>query len=148
VSAFGVRFVIPVDEDWPGTIIAVNLGGALLPLVLSAYLSHQVGHVLKLALVALLVAAVTHHFARIEPGIGGVVPVIVPPAAAALLAWFIAPEVRAAAAFVGGTIGTLVGADLLNLRGMRNSGAAVASIGGAGTYDGIFITGIVAVPLA
>lgn len=117
VSAFGVRYVIPIVEDWPGTIIAVNLGGALLPIVLSAYLFHRVGHALQPVLVALLVAAVTHRFARVEPG-------------------------------VGGTIGTLVGADLLNLRGMRNSGAAVASIGGAGTLDGIFITGIVAVLLA
>jgi uncharacterized membrane protein len=148
VSAFGVRYVIPVVEDWPGTVIAVNLGGALLPLVLSVYLSRQVGHVPQLALVAVLVAAVTHHFARVEPGVGVVVPVIVPPLAAALLAWFIAPDVRAAAAFVGGTIGTLVGADLLNLGGMRGSGAAVASIGGAGTFDGIFVTGIVAVLLA
>ena len=65
--------------------------------------------------------------------------------AAALLAWSIAPEVRAAAAFAGGTIGTLVGADLLNLRGMRNSGAAVASIG-VGTFDGIFTTGIITTP--
>jgi uncharacterized membrane protein len=38
--------------------------------------------------------------------------------------------------------------DLLNLRGMRNVGAPVASIGGAGTFDGIFVTGIVAVLLA
>lgn len=148
VSAFGVRYVVPVVEDWPGTVIAVNLGGALLPAVLSAYLVHQVGHSSRLVLVALLVAAVTHRAARVEPGVGVVVPIIIPPAAAALLAWLIAPEVRAAAAYVGGTIGTLVGADLLNLRGMRGSGAAVASIGGAGTFDGIFVTGIVAVLLA
>jgi uncharacterized membrane protein len=126
----------------------VNLGGALLPAVLSAYLLHQVGHGSRLVLVALLVAAVTHRAARVEPGVGVVVPIIIPPAAAALLAWLIAPEVRAAAAYGGGTIGTLVGAELLNLRGMRGSGAAVASIGGAGTFDGIFVTGIVAVLLA
>jgi uncharacterized membrane protein len=126
----------------------VNLGGALLPVALSAFLFHEVGHGPQLVAVALLVAAVTHHFARVEPGVGVVVPIIIPTAAAALLAWFIAPEVRAAAAYVGGTIGTLVGADLLNLRNMRGSGAAVASIGGAGTFDGIFITGIVAVLLA
>jgi uncharacterized membrane protein len=86
VSAFGVRYAIPVVDDWPGTIIAVNLGGALLPLVLSVYLSHQVGHLPQLAIVAVLVAAVTHHFARIEPGVGVVVPVIVAPVVAVLLA--------------------------------------------------------------
>jgi uncharacterized membrane protein len=98
--------------------------------------------------VSALVAAVTHRFARVEPGVGVVVPIWIPPAAAALAAWWLAPEVRAAAAYVGGTLGTLIGADLLNLGRMRGSGAPVASIGGAGTFDGIFVTGIVAVLLA
>jgi uncharacterized membrane protein len=52
---------------------------------------------------------------------------------------------RDAVAFISGVIGTLIGADLLNLRDL---GAPVASSGGAGTFDGIFLTGIVAVLLA
>jgi uncharacterized membrane protein len=51
-------------------------------------------------------------------------------------------------AYVAGTIGTLVGADLLNLRRVQDLGAPVVSIGGAGTFDGIFVTGILAVLLA
>ena len=47
--------------------------------------------------------------------------------------------------FISGVIGTLIGADLRNLRDL---GAPVASIGGAGTFDGIFLIGIVAVLLA
>jgi uncharacterized membrane protein len=39
-------------------------------------------------------------------------------------------------------------ADLLNLGVVQGLGAPVASIGGAGTFDGIFLTGIVAVLLA
>lgn len=148
VSAYGVRYSIPVVESWPGTIIAVNVGGALLPVLLSAYLVHALGHATQLLGVVALVAAVTHRFARLEPGVGIVLPILVPPLAAALAAWFIAPEVRAAAAYVGGTLGTLVGADLLHLRDLRTSGAPIASIGGAGTFDGIFVTGIVAVLLA
>lgn len=42
----------------------------------------------------------------------------------------------------------LIGADLLNLGAVRGLGAPVASIGGAGTFDGIFVTGILAVLLA
>ncbi|UCF95656.1 MAG: DUF1614 domain-containing protein [Desulfobacterales bacterium] len=42
----------------------------------------------------------------------------------------------------------MIGADLLNLDALQGLGAPVASIGGAGTYDGIFLTGIVAVLLA
>jgi uncharacterized membrane protein len=41
-----------------------------------------------------------------------------------------------------------VGADLLNLRKASNLGAPVMSIGGAGTFDGVFLTGIIAVLLA
>jgi uncharacterized membrane protein len=45
-------------------------------------------------------------------------------------------------------MGTLIGADLLNLGNIAKLGAPVASIGGAGTFDGIFLTGILAVLLA
>ena len=45
-------------------------------------------------------------------------------------------------------MGTLIGADLLNLDKISGLGAPVASIGGAGTFDGIFLTGILAVLLA
>jgi uncharacterized membrane protein len=54
----------------------------------------------------------------------------------------------AALAYVSGSLGTLIGADLLNLEAVRGRGAPVASIGGAGTFDGIFLTGIMAVLLA
>ena len=148
VTAFGVRYVIPVIERWPGTILAVNLGGAVMPVLLSAYLVLRVGHGLRIGLVAALVAVICHRFARTVPGVGIAIPTLVPPLVAAAAAWLLAPDVRAAAAYVGGTIGTLVGADLMNLRQLRGMGAPVASIGGAGTFDGIFVTGIVAVLLA
>jgi uncharacterized membrane protein len=51
-------------------------------------------------------------------------------------------------AYIAGSMGTLIGADLTNLDKVRGLGAPVASIGGAGTFDGIFLTGILAVLLA
>jgi uncharacterized membrane protein len=45
-------------------------------------------------------------------------------------------------------VGTLIGADLLNLDVVRGLGAPVASIDGAGTFDGIFLIGGMAVLLA
>ena len=45
-------------------------------------------------------------------------------------------------------MGTLIGADLTNLHRISGLGAQVASIGGAGTFDGIFLSGILAVILA
>jgi Protein of unknown function (DUF1614) len=58
------------------------------------------------------------------------------------------PAAVAGLAYAGGTLGTLLGADLVNLPKVRRLGAPVVSIGGAGTFDGVFITGIVAVLLA
>ncbi len=54
----------------------------------------------------------------------------------------------AALAYVSGSLGTLIGADPLNLDAVRRLGAPVASMGWAGTFDGIFLTGITAVLLA
>ena len=52
------------------------------------------------------------------------------------------------AAYVAGVLGTLIGADLSNLHAIPKLGAPVASIGGAGTLDGVFLSGIMAVLLA
>jgi len=81
-------------------------------------------------------------------GVGIAVPIFVPPVVTALVAVLIARQHAAVLAYAGGSLGTLIGADLLNLGVVRGLGAPVASIGGAGTFDGIFLTGIVAVLLA
>jgi uncharacterized membrane protein len=73
---------------------------------------------------------------------------LVPPLAAAAAALFLAPTAPAAAAYVSGTLGALLGADVLNLSKIGALGAPVVSIGGAGTADGVFLTGILAVLLA
>jgi uncharacterized membrane protein len=92
-----------------------------------------------------LVSAVTFAAARPVRGVGIVVPTLVPPAAAVAAGWLIGAQAPAAVAFVSGTVGTLVGADLLNLWRVRTLGAPVVAIGGAGTFDGIFVTGVIAV---
>jgi uncharacterized membrane protein len=38
VSFFGMEYVIPTVTNWPGTVIAVNVGGAVIPGLLSLYL--------------------------------------------------------------------------------------------------------------
>jgi uncharacterized membrane protein len=42
----------------------------------------------------------------------------------------------------------LIGADLLNLDKLHGLGAPMASLGGAGIFDGIFLMGLLAVLLA
>jgi uncharacterized membrane protein len=129
--------------------VAVNAGGCLVPLAFSAYLIHH--HPLGLAQVLLattLVAAVSHVMSRPIPGIGIGMPILVAPVTAAVAGVLLGAEVSAPLAYVCGTLGVLIGADLLRLKDVRHLGAPVASIGGAGTFDGIFITGFVAVLLA
>ena len=95
-----------------------------------------------------VITAIVHMLAYPVPGVGIAVPVFVAPVATALVALLLARENAAALAYVSGSLGTLIGADLLNLDTVRGLGAPVASIGGAGTFDGIFLTGIMAVLLA
>jgi uncharacterized membrane protein len=129
-------------------LLAVNLGGAVIPIVLSAYLIVRNGLGWQAVVGIAVVSGAVHRAARPIPGVGIVVPTFLPPAAAAITAWMIGADATAALAYVSGTLGTLIGADLLNLHRVRQLDAPVLSIGGAGTFDAIFVTGILAVILA
>ena len=148
VEVFGMRHVVPVVQDWPATIIAVNVGGAVVPTLVSLYLVATTGLGVTTLVAVGFVAAVVHAVARPVPGLGIAVPTLVPPLAAAAVAVLLSPGAAPALAYVGGSLGTLIGGDLLNLHRVRGLGAPIASIGGAGTFDGIFVTGVLAVLLA
>jgi len=94
------------------------------------------------------VAGVSHWLAQPVPGVGIAVPTFVPALTAAISAWVLSRRYAAPLAYIGGSMGTLIGADLLNLGRIQGLGAPVASIGGAGTFDGIFLTAILAVLIA
>jgi len=148
VKWFGIVYVAPRVVRTGTKILAVNVGGAVIPTVLSGYLiaRNHLGWT-TIAAVA-MVALITHGAARVVPGVGIVVPMFIPPIAAAVSAWVFALHAVAALAYVAGTIGTLIGGDLSNLRKVKELDAPVLSIGGAGTFDGIFVTGVLAVLLA
>jgi uncharacterized membrane protein len=95
-----------------------------------------------------VVALVTHLVAKPVPGVGIALPIFLPPILAALTAVLLDRERSAPIAYVAGSLGTLLGADILNLYRLQELGAPVASIGGAGISDGVFLTGIIAVLLA
>lgn len=131
------------------TLIAVNVGGCLIPLFFSAYLLRNHPIAIPSAVLAVaLVATVSFVMSRPIPGLGIGMPMLVAPLSAAIVALLIAPRESAPLAYISGTIGVLIGADLLRLKDIRKMGTPFASIGGAGTFDGIFMTGIVAVLLA
>ncbi len=148
VDFFGMQYVVPVVAHWPGTLIAVNVGGAVIPTLMSVYLLAKYELWIKGALATAAVALVIHWLADPVPGVGIAVPVFAPAIATAVAALVLAREQAAPLAYIAGSLGTLIGADLTNLDKISGLGAPVASIGGAGTFDGIFMTGILAVLLA
>ena len=148
VDFFGMRYVVPLVVASPGTVLAVNVGGAMIPTLMSTYLVIRYQLWLKAAIAIAAIALIIHSMATPVHGIGIAVPVFVPVVATAILAFILSREYAAPLAYIGGSMGTLIGADLLNLDKIGSLGAPVASIGGAGTFDGIFLTGILAVLLA
>ena len=151
VSFFGIRYRIPrVAYGETYTEVEVNVGGALLPAGMSVFLLtiSPISIIYSSLIGVLAVTIVTHLVARPVRGVGIQTPTFVPPIAAAVAAIILSPASPAVVAYVSGTFGALIGADLLNLGKIPDLGAPVASIGGAGTFDGVFVTGIVAVILA
>jgi uncharacterized membrane protein len=147
VDFFGMRYVIPVIEQREQTVIAINVGGAVVPTVISLYLLLTTGLFLSGVVGIAIVSAIVHRMAQLVPGVGIAVPLFIPPVVAAATGILLAPDHAPALAYIAGTMGCLIGADLLNLHRLAGLGAPVASIGGAGTFDGIFLTGIIAVLL-
>lgn len=94
------------------------------------------------------VAAVCHLLARPSRGLGIALPVFVSVITTAFVALLFSHRRAAPLAYTVGSVGTLIGADLLNLGSIQGLGVPIASIGGAGTFDGIFLTGVLAVLFA
>jgi len=145
---FGVGHVIPEVHDWQRTVIAANVGGALIPTILSLYLIVKNSIYVRSVIGVAVVAWVVHQFAQPVKGLGISVPIYIPPIAAVVTAMILSWRNAAPLGYVVGSLGTLIGADILNLDKVRGLGAPVASIGGAGTFDGVFLAGIIAVLLA
>jgi len=145
ISYFGVTYVVPVVRDFAATVLAVNVGGALIPIALSLYLirKHRLFGLSVLGIA--IVAAVCHLLARPVPGLGIAEPILAPALTTAAVALVLAGRRAGPLAYISGSLGTLIGADVLNLNKIQGLGAPIASIGGAGTFDGIFITGLLAV---
>ena len=147
-TVFGRAYVPPPLVHRGTMIVAINVGGALVPVLVSLYLFMR--HRMKLRMLAgtAIVAGTVHALATMVPGVGIAVPMLLPPLAAVLVALVLAWRRAPPLAYVAGSMGALIGADLLNLPRIAQIGAPVVSIGGAGTFDGVFLTGIIAGLLA
>lgn len=159
-TMFGYFYRIP--DVSTTTVLAVNVGGAVIPVLISCYLLYRLsampgaaGGVIAALIGVVFVTIVTNRVARPVPGLGIATPVLIPPLCALICGIFLPAffipgsseaivAARPIVAYVGGTLGTLIGADIMNLNRIGELGAPVASIGGAGTFDGVFLTGIIA----
>ncbi len=131
------------------TLIAINVGGCIIPVLFSAYLFITQPLMLHEVLTGVMLVTLVSYFCSFPvKGVGIGMPMLIAPVAAAIIAIILNDELSAPLAYISGTMGVLTGADLLNFRHVSRMGAMVASIGGAGTFDGIFMTGILAVLLA
>jgi uncharacterized membrane protein len=130
-------------------VIAVNVGGCLIPVGLCLYfISLELIDPSKMIIAIAAITALSFKFSRLIPGMGVGMPIFMAPLTSALLALLIDPEHAAHLAYISGVLGVLIGADILRLNSIAALGAPVAAIGGAGTFDGIFMTGIIAALLA
>jgi len=130
------------------TTIALNVGGAVIPTAVSIYILTRLADVGGVLLATAVVGLVCYKLARPVPGLGIAMPLLLPALIAAASALLLVPSAAPPAAYVAGSMGALIGADILHLGRIPELGARVASIGGAGTFDGIFFTGVFAVLLA
>ena len=142
---FNILFYVPPRVS--DQVLAVNLGGAIVPTGFSLYLLLTRAPLWQTAAATAIVAIAAKLIARPRPGVGIVMPVWIPPLLCVCLALLLAPHNAPPVAYVSGTMGTLIGADLLNFASFRRLGG-VLSIGGAGVFDGVFLVGIAAAFLA
>lgn len=125
--------------------IAINVGGAVIPILLSLWLLPHT-HILRTLALTAIVAVVVHLNATVVPGAGVEMPIWIAPLVAAVGALILTFGDRAAPmAYFAGSIGALLGADISNLGHLAALGPGTLSIGGAGVFDGVFLSGFVAV---
>ena len=130
-------------------IVAVNVGGCLIPLGLSFYfMSLQLIDPIKIIIGVFAITLLSYKSSELIPGFGVGMPIFLAPLSAALIALVIDPEHAGQLAYMSGVLGVLIGADLLRIKNIAQLGTSIAVIGGAGTFDGIFLTGLIAALLA
>ena len=153
-GAYGLGGLFPqFQRQTRETVIAVNLGGCIIPTLIALYELRFVAEQGTEALTAAALAAAVNIFAcyrlaRPMPGVGIGMPALITPLIAAAVAMLLAPDYAPPVAFIAGVAGPLIGTDLLHLKDISKISVGTLSIGGAGTFDGIILSGIVAAYLA
>jgi len=144
IVLFGMHRLAQGLAELPGTIVAINIGGAIIPIAVSLYLIQKNNLWRTGLMTTACVAAVSYWLAYPVAGAGIALPLLIPVVVTAVMAVLISRDDATSLAYIGGSLGTLLGADILNLESLQHSTTPAASIGGAGTFDGVFLTGLIA----
>jgi uncharacterized membrane protein len=159
-AIFGLQRILP--NDWTSVshrvvskymVIAVNVGGCLIPAAIALYEILRAAkqgsyEFFVLCLITGINIIVCYRLARPIPNLGIGMPALIPPLVAVLPAIIFVPHFAPPVAFTAGVLGPLIGADLLHLKDVDRLRTRVVSIGGAGTFDGIVLSGMIAALLA
>ena len=137
---------LPLHKVRQQTIVALNVGGGLIPVLVALYQLIR-SDTLAILAVTVIVTIVSYYSAHIVPGIGIQINALNSPLTAVLTAVLIAEPQASSVALAGGILGTLIGADLLHLKEIERMSPGVLSIGGAGVFDGIAMCGLFALLL-
>jgi uncharacterized membrane protein len=147
----------PVPAEFPVTELSINLGGAVIPLVVSIYLLFQAYQLegdmplIGAGIALMIVALITRMSTTIIPPYGVRAPLLVPAVSALVLGLILGGGTglpAAVIAFAGGSIGTVLGAGFLILPQIRNRGVSRISIGGSGMFGAVILCGLLAALIA
>lgn len=108
------------------TILAVNLGGCVIPTLVAVYEIFQLLgdswiNLFPIVLAVAINTGVCYRLAKPVEGIGIAMPACLSPLVAALTALLLAPDEAPPVAFVAAVFGPLLGADVLHIREIRAS---------------------------
>ena len=121
-------------------VIAVNVGGAIIPLFICLYLLGK-APIKKTIIATLISSLIFYRLAKPMPMVGITIPLFIPPLIAATLALLLSPRNPTPIAYISGVLGVLIGVDLMHINCLLTPG--IMSIGGAGVFDGIFMVGVI-----
>ena len=148
---FGKKSMVQVTESrffgltkkvvWRPQGVSINVGGALIPLLITGYFLSQIPFE-PLIIVTLVVTFFSFLGARFVKEKGVFISMILPVLFSAFFSILLAPEEAMQVAFSGGVLGVLFGADIFYLPWILRKNGGVMSIGGAGIFDGIFLVGL------
>ncbi len=148
-SMFGIFADIPLIVS-RRSLLNINLGGALIPLIIACALIYKRKFgIVKIIVGVAAVSALAYSISRYEPGMGIIAefPYYLFPSLLALLlsiALMRGYKNRIPYAYSSAVLGTLIGADLVRIPMLLEDGV-LGSIGGAGAMDLVYLSGLIAV---